>query len=118
MQNLNKEMKIFDELFSNNMPTTVRGKILELQLYQNKLRDKWQVPDKNKDWDTFFKKVTLLESNPETLGVAQEFWNLDWILSELENIESSVNQIAECLVQKRQEELSNKINHINESERI
>jgi len=118
MQNLNKEMKIFDELLSNNMPTTVKGKILELQLYQNKLRDKWQVPDKNKDWDTFYAKVKSLESKPETFNVAQEFWNLDWILSELENIESSVDQIAECLVQKRQEELNNKINRIHESERI
>lgn len=100
MQNLNKEMKIFDELLSNNMPTSVKDKIQKIQHYQNQLRDKWQVPDKNNDWDTFYAKVKSLESNPETFHVAQEFWNLDWILSELENIESSVEQIRECLSEK------------------
>ena len=97
-------MKVFDLLLSNNMPTSVKDKIHEIKIYQNHLRDKWQVPNKNEDWDTFYAKVKSLESNPETFIVAQEFWNLDWILSELENIESSVDQIAECLADKRRTE--------------
>lgn len=104
MRNIQKEMKVFDLLLSNNMPTSVKDKIHEIKLYQNHLRDKWQVPNKNEDWDTFYAKVKSLESNPETFNVAQEFWNLDWILSELENIESSVDQIAECLTEKRRTE--------------
>ena len=94
--NSEKKVSMFDELTTRNMPIGVTTKIHELKHYLSYLNDKWQVPNKNKDWEIFYKKIISLESNPETWHVAQEFWNLYWIISELENIQSSVEQIEVC----------------------
>jgi hypothetical protein len=91
------------------MPVGVTTKIHELEHYLSYLEDKWQVPNKNKDWDGYYKRVLLLESNPETWSVAQELWNLHWILSELENIQSSVEQIETCKKDARELALEKKL---------
>ena len=104
-----KKVSQFDELTTNHMPTGVTTKIHELKHYLAYLQDKWQVPNKNKEWKVFAEKIMLLESNPETWSVAQEFWNLHWIISELENIQSSVEQIETCKKDARCLELEKKL---------
>lgn len=46
-------------------------------------------------------KVMKLEENPETWPDAQEIWNTSWILDEVRNIESSLEQIDTCLKEKQ-----------------
>jgi hypothetical protein len=50
-------------------------------------------------------KVMKLEQNPETWQEAQEIWNTSWILDEVRNIESSLEQIETCLKEKQKLEL-------------
>ena len=84
-------------ILSKGMPASVEPKIQELREYQSELSNKHGVPDKNIDWDIFFKRVRELESDPDTWDLAQEFWNLDWILSEFNNIQSSIEQVESCI---------------------
>lgn len=46
-------------------------------------------------------KVMKLEENSETWQEAQEIWNASWILDEVRNIQSSLNQIQICLLEKK-----------------
>ena len=88
---------MLDTILSEGMPSSIESKINELRKYQSEIRSKHGVPDKNKEWDLFMERISDLENNSETWELAQEFWNLDWILSELDNIQSSVEQIDDCI---------------------
>lgn len=99
-----KELRVLDNAFNNmvtrDMPDSVSNKINEIKEYHSRLMDTWNIPDKNKDWQAWYEKVSFLEKDPNTFDISQEFWNLDWILSELENIESSIDQISTCINDK------------------
>lgn len=53
---------------------------------------------KDPEWHS---EVMKLEENQENWQVAQEIWNTSWLLDEVRNIESSIDQIRTCILEKQ-----------------
>lgn len=70
-----------------------------LQSYMFSLGMEHGIPARtNSDWHA---EVMRLESMPKTWAAAQEIWNASWLLDEVKNIESSLEQIQTCLLEKQ-----------------
>jgi len=70
-----------------------------LESYLSNLSRDNGIPSRNSpDWHRL---VMQLEDNPETWQQAQEIWNASWLLDEVRNILSSLDQINVCLEEKQ-----------------
>ena len=72
-----------------------------LNSYLSNLRRDHNIPDKEK-FDNWHDRVMELEMNDETWHIAQNIWDAQWILEEVANIESSIEQIKTCLHYRRE----------------
>ena len=72
-----------------------------LNSYLSNLRRDHNVPDR-KEFDNWHDRVMELEMNDETWPIAQNIWDAQWILEEVANIESSIEQIKTCLRYRRE----------------
>jgi len=72
-----------------------------LNSYLSNLRRDHNVPDR-KEFDNWHDRVIELEMNNETWHIAQDIWDAQWILEEVANIESSIEQIKTCLHYRRE----------------
>ena len=90
-------MHTFETIAKKSTPKSVKGKILELRRFQARLHEYYDIALKEDDWNGFSEGVKHLEKSAKTYKVAQEMWNLSWLLDELRNIESSIEQMDNCI---------------------
>jgi len=70
-----------------------------LESYMFNLSREHGIPTRgDREWHP---EVMKLEENPETWQAAQEIWNTSWLLDEVRNIESSIDQIRTCILEKQ-----------------
>jgi len=79
------------------MPKSVEKKIKAITNFRDRLHEYHSIPNKNLDFEAFKTRCEELEKTQKGNLIAQQAWNLDWILSELNNIECSIKEIDKCL---------------------
>ncbi len=92
-------MHTFETIAKQSTPKSVKDKILQLKNFQARLHEYYDVALKQDDWKGYSEGVRYLEKSEKTYKVAQEMWNLAWLLDELANIESSIEQMNDCIAQ-------------------
>ncbi len=90
-------MHTFETIAKANTPKSVKGNILELKRFQARLHEYYDIALKQDDWKGYSEGVRHLEKSEKTYKVAQEMWNLAWLIDELRNIESSIEQMNDCM---------------------
>lgn len=71
-----------------------------LESYLYNLNKRNSIPSRSStNWHS---SVMKLENNPETWHDSQEIWSANWLLDEVRNILSSLDQINICLTEKQQ----------------
>lgn len=79
------------------MPKSVEKKIKAVINFRDRLHEYHDIPRKDLDFEAFKERCEELEKTQKGYLIAQQAWNLDWILSELRNIECSIEEIGKCL---------------------
>jgi len=90
-------MHTFQTIAKASTPKSVKDKILELRRFQARLHEYYDIPLRDNGWKEYSEALKLLEKSEKTYKVAQEMWNLEWLIEELRNIESSIEQMGNCI---------------------
>lgn len=90
-------MHTFETITKANTPKYVTGNILELRRFQARLHEHYDIPLKENGFNEYSEALRILEKSEKTYKVAQEMWNLPWLIDELRNMDSSIEQMHICL---------------------
>ena len=95
------DQTVLTYLEENNTSRNIECLITFLNSYLSNLCRDHNIPDRKK-FGNWYDRVIELEMNDETWHIAQNIWDAQWILEEVENIESSIKQIEACLHYRRE----------------
>lgn len=95
------DQTVLTYLEENNTSRNIECLRTFLNSYLSNLRRDHNIPDKEK-FGNWHDRVIELEMNDETWHIAQDIWDAQWILEEVANIESSIEQIKACLHYRRE----------------
>lgn len=95
------DQTVLTYLEENNASRNIECLRTFLNSYLSNLRRDHNIPDRKK-FGNWYDRVIELEMNDETWHIAQNIWDAQWILEEVENIESSIKQIEACLHYRRE----------------
>ena len=90
-------MHTFETIAKASVPKSVKPRILELRRFQARLHEYYNIPLRSNGWNEYSEALRLLEKSDKTYKAAQEMWNLPWLIDELRNIESSIEQMDNCI---------------------
>ena len=95
------DQTVLTYLEENNASRNIECLRTFLNSYLSNLCRDHNIPDRKK-FGNWYDRVIELEMNDETWHIAQNIWDAQWILEEVENIESSIKQIEACLHYRRE----------------
>ena len=95
------DQTVLTYLEENNTSRNIECLRTFLNSYLSNLCRDHNIPDRKK-FGNWYDRVIELEMNDETWHIAQNIWDAQWILEEVENIESSIKQIEACLHYRRE----------------
>ena len=95
------DQTVLTYLEENNASRNIECLRTFLNSYLSNLCRDHNIPDRKK-FGNWYDRVIELEMSDETWHIAQNIWDAQWILEEVENIESSIKQIEACLHYRRE----------------